>query len=90
MTSANRTSDVSFIVNQANGEYVSLLTHPLGRRGGSMRGRPFENDIRQVMQTPHDTMFLQPVDQRGRSSSRFELERQDMSAERSRSVGNVL
>jgi hypothetical protein len=89
MTSANRTNGVSYIVNQAAGEYVSLHASPMGRRGGSMRGRPFENDIRLVVESPRDTRFLQPLDQRGRRSSRHEIECQDMFVERSRSAGNI-
>jgi hypothetical protein len=90
MTSANRTTDVSFIVNQVGGEYVALHASAVGRRGGSIRGRPFENDIRMVMQSPLDTAFLDLPDQRGRRFLGEEMNRRDVSTERPRSVGRFM
>jgi hypothetical protein len=83
MTSANRTTDVSFIVNQVGGEYVALHASAVGRR-------PFENDIRMVMQSPLDTAFLDLPDQRGRRFLGEEMNRRDVSTERPRSVGRFM
>jgi hypothetical protein len=90
LTSANRTSAVPYIVNQVGGEYVALYTSAVGGRGGSMRGRPFENDIRMVMQSPLDTTFLDPSDQRSRMFLGGEMGRRDVSTERPRSVGRYM
>lgn len=90
MTGANRTVDVPGLVDQSAGEYVSLHTDPILRRGGSIRGRPFEQDIRVLMESPRDTAFLSPIDQRDHGSLGNGSGRNDGSLERPRSMGGYI